>query len=82
MLLLYWQQSLKGDLVLGYDPAFILRFSLHSLVMDFIKPVEFAQLGLLAIAFLSISSLDEELRKLGYEVLGRFKLAVEVYIFH
>ncbi|CAL9750206.1 unnamed protein product [Musa acuminata subsp. burmannicoides] len=71
------EQSLKGDLVLGYDPAFILRFSLHSLVMDFIKPVEFAQLGLLAIAFLSVSSLDEELRKLGYEVLGRFKLAVE-----
>lgn len=67
-------------MVSGYDPAFILRFSLHCLVMDFIEPKDFCQLGLLAISFMSISSPDEELRRLGYEVLGRFKLSLEVYI--
>ncbi|WOL03409.1 hypothetical protein Cni_G12129 [Canna indica] len=71
------EQRSKGDLVQGYDPAFILRFSLHNLVMGFIEPLEFSQLGLLAIAFISVASLDEELRILGYEVLGRFKLALE-----
>ncbi|KAL6955942.1 diphosphoinositol-polyphosphate diphosphatase [Sarracenia purpurea var. burkii] len=39
--------------------------------------MEFASLGLLAIAFVSISSPDDEMRKLGYEVLGRFRNALE-----
>lgn len=72
------QQPSSCDSILGYDPAFILRFSLHCLVIGFIEPIEFAQLGLLAVAFVSISSVDEELRKLGYEVLGRYKLSLEV----
>ncbi|KAL5730801.1 diphosphoinositol-polyphosphate diphosphatase [Ranunculus cassubicifolius] len=59
-----------------YDPAFILRFSIHSLSMGYLNPLEFAGLGLLAIAFMSVSSPDEGIRKLGYEVLGRFKNAV------
>ncbi|XP_010267868.1 PREDICTED: uncharacterized protein LOC104604974, partial [Nelumbo nucifera] len=61
-----------------YDPAFILRFSIHGLSMGYVEPSEFAGLGLLAIAFLSISSPDEGIRKLGYEVLARFKSALEV----
>ncbi|XP_057475147.1 uncharacterized protein LOC130763274 [Actinidia eriantha] len=60
-----------------YDPVFILRFSIHSLSMGYIEPIEFASLGLLAIAFVSISSPDDEMRKLGYEALGRFKTALE-----
>ncbi|XP_058204610.1 uncharacterized protein LOC131318694 isoform X1 [Rhododendron vialii] len=60
-----------------YDPVFILRFSIHSLLMGYIEPVEFASLGLLAIAFVSISSPHDEMRKLGYEVLGGFKNALE-----
>ncbi|GAB4859794.1 hypothetical protein Ancab_011274 [Ancistrocladus abbreviatus] len=60
-----------------YDPVFILRFSIHSLSMDYLDPVEFAGLGLLAIALISISSPDEGIRKLAYEVLGRFKDVLE-----
>lgn len=61
-----------------YDPIFILRFSVHCLSMGFIEPLEFASLGLLAISAVSISSPDDDMRKLGYEVLGRFKSALEV----
>ncbi|XP_044505387.1 uncharacterized protein LOC123225472 isoform X4 [Mangifera indica] len=60
-----------------YDPVFILSFSIYSLSMGFIEPVEFAGLGLLAVAFASMSSLDVGMRKLGYETLGRFKIALE-----
>lgn len=40
--------------------------------MRYIEPVEFASLGLLAIAFVSMSSADLEMRKLGYETLAEF----------
>lgn len=63
-----------------YDPVFILRFSIHSLSMGYIEPMEFASLGLLAIAFVSISSPHDEMRKLGYKALGRFKTALEVLL--
>lgn len=46
--------------------------------MGYIDPVEFAGIGLLAISFVSLSSPDEGIRKLGYETLGRFKTALEV----
>ncbi|KAF2287372.1 hypothetical protein GH714_039774 [Hevea brasiliensis] len=45
--------------------------------MGYIEPVEFAGLGLLAVAFVSISSPDVGMRKLGYESLGRYKNALE-----
>ncbi|XP_052200530.1 uncharacterized protein LOC127806944 isoform X2 [Diospyros lotus] len=67
--------SVEGKQI--YDPVFILHFSIHSLLMGYVEPVEFASLGLLAIAFVSISSADDEIRKLGYEALGRFKAALE-----
>ncbi|XP_058184680.1 uncharacterized protein LOC131302085 [Rhododendron vialii] len=60
-----------------HDPVFILRFSIHRLLMGYIEPVEFTSLGLLAIAFVSISSPHDEMRKLGYEALGGFKNALE-----
>ncbi|XP_027162829.1 uncharacterized protein LOC113763268 [Coffea eugenioides] len=60
-----------------YDPVFILRFSIHSLAMEYIEPLEFASLGLLAITFISLSSPDADTRKLGYEAVVRFKSAVE-----
>lgn len=62
-----------------YDPAFILRFSIYSLSMSYLDPMEFVGLGLLAIAFMSISSPDEGIRKLGYETLGRFKNSLESF---
>ncbi|XVE52806.1 hypothetical protein DITRI_Ditri02bG0153700 [Diplodiscus trichospermus] len=60
-----------------YDPVFIMRFSIHSLSAGYIEPVEFAGLGLLAVAFISMSSLDVRMRKLAYEVLSRFKISLE-----
>lgn len=60
-----------------YDPVYILRLSIHCLSMTYIEPVEFASLGLLSIVFVSISSPDKEMRKLGYEAIGRFKIALE-----
>nr|POE84371.1 hypothetical protein CFP56_67226 [Quercus suber] len=61
-----------------YDPVFILRFSIHSLTLGYIEPLEFAGLGLLAVAFVSLSSSDERIRKLGYEALAIFEHAMEV----
>ncbi|KVI09717.1 Nucleolar pre-ribosomal-associated protein 1, N-terminal [Cynara cardunculus var. scolymus] len=61
-----------------YDPVFILRMSLHGLSMDYIEPVEYASLGLLAVAFVSLSSPDDEIRKLGYKVLAVFRNALEI----
>ncbi|KAG2244852.1 hypothetical protein Bca52824_093324 [Brassica carinata] len=55
-----------------YDPAFILRFSLHSLTVGYIEPLEFASLGLLAVAFVSMSSADLGMRKLAYDTLMMF----------
>lgn len=46
----------------------------------YIEPVEFASLGLLAVAFVSMSSADLEMRKLGYKTLGRFVEALKVII--
>ncbi|KAG0485487.1 hypothetical protein HPP92_009566 [Vanilla planifolia] len=68
--------SRKGT-VQPYNATFILRFSIHSLLMGYLEPVEFARLGLLAVTFASISSPDEVVRKLGYECLGRFKNCLE-----
>ncbi|XP_059628326.1 uncharacterized protein LOC132271080 [Cornus florida] len=67
----------NSEKVQKYDPVFILQLSIHSLSMGYIEPVEFASLGLLAVAFVSISSPDDGMRKLGYEALGRFKIATE-----
>uniref|UniRef100_A0A0E0KVH8 Nucleolar pre-ribosomal-associated protein 1 N-terminal domain-containing protein n=1 Tax=Oryza punctata TaxID=4537 RepID=A0A0E0KVH8_ORYPU len=69
--------SQSMDVVRIYDPVFILRFSIHTLLMGYIEPVEFSRLGLLAITLVSISSPDEDLRKLGYESLGTFKKSLE-----
>ncbi|CAL4912422.1 unnamed protein product [Urochloa decumbens] len=60
-----------------YDPTFVLRFSIHTILMGYIEPAEFAQLGLLAITLVSIASPDQELRMLGYECLGAFKKSLE-----
>lgn len=67
-------------MVQRYDPAFILAFSNHCLAMGYLEPTEFSRLGLLAISFVSISSPDEELRKLGYNCLGKFQDALKVNI--
>ncbi|KAL9319803.1 hypothetical protein ACSQ67_011642 [Phaseolus vulgaris] len=60
-----------------YDPAFILRFSIYSLSKAYVEPVEFAGSGLLAIAFVSMSSLDNGIRRLAYATLDKFKNALE-----
>ena len=49
--------------------------------MGYIEALEFSQLGLLAITFVSTSSHDDDLQKLGYESLGSFKMALQVIFF-
>ncbi|KAF4381822.1 hypothetical protein F8388_008998 [Cannabis sativa] len=61
-----------------YDPVFILHFSLYSLSAGHIEPMEFAGLGLLAVAFVSMSSPDDGIRRLAYSILGIFKKALEL----
>ncbi|XP_058732060.1 uncharacterized protein LOC131603666 isoform X2 [Vicia villosa] len=60
-----------------YDPVFILQFSIHGLSKAYIEPVEFAGSGLLAIAFVSMSSPDHGIRRLAYDTLVKFKNALE-----
>ncbi|KAK9133497.1 hypothetical protein Scep_013025 [Stephania cephalantha] len=60
-----------------YDPAFLLHMSIHVLSNGYLEPLEFAGLGLLAVAFMSMSSPDKGMRKLGYEAIGRFKNSLE-----
>uniref|UniRef100_A0A0D3BN27 Uncharacterized protein n=1 Tax=Brassica oleracea var. oleracea TaxID=109376 RepID=A0A0D3BN27_BRAOL len=55
-----------------YDPTFIMRFSVHSLSVGYIEPLEFAILGLLAVAFVSMSSADLGMRKLAYDTIKMF----------
>ncbi|KAJ7963838.1 Nucleolar pre-ribosomal-associated protein 1 [Quillaja saponaria] len=69
--------SSHAELRKQYDPAFILRFSINSLSMGFIEPLEFASLGLLAVSFVSMSSPDDVIRKLAYDTLEIFKRALE-----
>ncbi|KAL6552782.1 hypothetical protein OROHE_008146 [Orobanche hederae] len=45
--------------------------------LSYIEPVEYASLGLLAITVASLSSPDDDMRKLGYEALSQFKCALE-----
>lgn len=63
--------------IVCYDPAFILEFSTYVLSVGYIESMEFARLGLLGLAFASISSPNESIRKLAYDVLGRFKSNLE-----
>ncbi|CAI8619493.1 unnamed protein product [Vicia faba] len=60
-----------------YDPVFILQFSIHGLSKAYIEPVEFAGSGLLAIAFVSMSSADHGIRRLAYDTLVIFKNVLE-----
>ncbi|KAL8538638.1 hypothetical protein ACS0TY_000600 [Phlomoides rotata] len=71
------EASSATDKLQIYDPVFILRFSIHCLSMNYIEPIQFASLGLLSVAFASISSPDDDLRKLGYEAVAKFKCALE-----
>ncbi|KAK1325111.1 hypothetical protein QJS10_CPA01g00908 [Acorus calamus] len=73
----YQSSSSNVNRVRQYDPAFLLRFSVHSLMMGYMEPVEFVRLGLLAVAFVSMSSSDEEMRKLGDKTLNIFKTTLE-----
>ncbi|CAI0379864.1 unnamed protein product [Linum tenue] len=75
---MYKSEGSGADDVQRYDPVFVLEFSVHTLSIGYIDPIEFAGLGLLAVAFVSISSPDVGLRKLGYETLGRYKTALEI----
>jgi nucleolar pre-ribosomal-associated protein 1 len=68
----------QGLRAAAYDPAFILPFALHGISEGCINTEEFVHLGLLAVALVSISSSDDVLRKLGYEVLAGYLAALEV----
>ena len=70
--------SSHDEVKLHYDPVFILRFSIHCLSKAYIEPVEFAGSGLLAIAFVGMSSPDLGIRRLAYGTLDKFKNALEV----
>ncbi|KAH9606553.1 hypothetical protein KSS87_009132, partial [Heliosperma pusillum] len=72
--------DVKGNVIRRfglYDPVFFLSLSIHSLSMGYLDPIEFAGLGLLAVAVVSIASVEDGIRKLGYEVLGRFNEALK-----
>lgn len=64
--------------VAAYDPRFILRFALHGLSEGFIDTEEFVCLGLLALAITSLSSSEEDMRKLGYKILAKYLASLEV----
>ncbi|KAG0562635.1 hypothetical protein KC19_9G161300 [Ceratodon purpureus] len=63
--------------VAAYDPRFILRFALHGLSEGFIDTEEFVCLGLLALAITSLSSSEEDMRKLGYKILAKYLASLE-----
>lgn len=48
--------------------------------MGYIEPLEFASLGLLAVAFASMSSADLGMRKLAYDTLMMFLDVLEVIV--
>lgn len=73
--------SLNSSCIVCYDPAFILEFSLHALAVKYIDPMDFSRLGLLGLAFASLSSPNESMRKLAYAVLGRYTQNLEVRLF-
>ncbi|XP_024533954.1 uncharacterized protein LOC9637781 [Selaginella moellendorffii] len=64
-----------------YDPAFILPFAMHALSVGCIDAEEFVRSGFLAIAFASMSSSLEAMRKYGYELLVAFSTHLEVQSF-
>ncbi|CAN0909856.1 Nucleolar pre-ribosomal-associated protein 1 [Linum grandiflorum] len=66
-----------ADNVRRYDPVFVLEFSVRTLTVGYIDPMEFAGSGLLAVAFVSISSPDLGLRKLGYKTLEIYKSVLD-----
>ncbi|KAJ3693612.1 hypothetical protein LUZ60_009092 [Juncus effusus] len=70
-------QGFCGDTVCGYDTEYILQLGINSILNEYIDPIEFCKLGLLAVSFMSISSSDAGTRKLGYEALFRFKSSLE-----
>jgi nucleolar pre-ribosomal-associated protein 1 len=64
----------------AYDPCFILPFALHCLSSGWMMPDDFARKGLLAATLVSISSADEDMRKLGYEILAKYLTILEVFV--
>lgn len=48
--------------------------------MGYIEPLEFASLGLLAVAFVSMSSADLGMRKLAYDTIKMFLDVLEVIV--
>ncbi|KAI5430572.1 hypothetical protein KIW84_034964 [Lathyrus oleraceus] len=60
-----------------YDPVFILQLSNYVLSKASIEPVEFVGSGLLAIAFVSMSSPDQGIRRLAYDTFLKYKNALE-----
>ena len=65
-------------MALPYDPGFLLPLSVHCLRRGYVEPMEFVRLGLLSVVLVSISSSDEDIRRLGYEALAIFKAILEV----
>ena len=64
----------------AYDPCFILPFALHCLSSGWMTPDDFVSKGLLALTLVSVSSADEDMRKLGYEILAKYFMILEVFI--
>uniref|UniRef100_A0A7I4D817 URB1 N-terminal domain-containing protein n=1 Tax=Physcomitrium patens TaxID=3218 RepID=A0A7I4D817_PHYPA len=68
--------QLKGT---AYDPRYILQFGLHGIAVKCIDAEEFVCLGLLAVAIASLSSSDEDMRRLGYKLLAKYMSILEVH---
>ena len=83
-------QGLQGDVydveeqrlrMAAYDPNYFLPFALHGLSVGCIDAEEFVRLGILAVAMASLSSSNEDMRKLGYEVLAKYLTVLVVCVF-
>lgn len=82
-----YSQGLQGDIfdveeqrlrMAAYDPNYILPFALHGLSEGCIDAEEFVRLGILAVSMASLSSSNEDMRKLGYEILAKYLTVLEV----
>lgn len=67
--------------VAAYDPAYILPFALHGLTEGCMDAEEFVRLGMLAVALASLSSPEESIRKLGYDILAKYLTTLEVCLY-
>ena len=56
----------------GYDPAFMLPFTMHTLDTGAVTASDISSQGLLAMAIMALCSDDEAMRSTGYSILASY----------